>query len=185
MKQLVLQIGTVDCSPSPKELAVCLHQSFISLLRGVSTCCWSFCSIATLLYLLVVFNAFILRAGISQMWMEDAVRIRPHRKPLLWQKNIYESLAFLSSTSISLCNFFLFYFWPEFIPVHCKNKPNICKRRIKMEIPFKALGLEHGVPVRNQHQQCRSSLRISSETVGCICATKLVWPTLYRGGSGA
>lgn len=50
-----------------------------------------------------------------------------------------------------------------------------------MEIPFKASGLEHGTPARKRHRECRSSSRVCSETVGCICAIEMVWPVLHGG----
>lgn len=90
----------------------------------------------------------------------------------------YESLALLSSDCI--CKLFLFPFsWPGFVPVRCENKrsqPNICRKRIKMEIPFKALGLRHGTPARSWHWECRHSSRVCWETMGCGCAMELLWP---------
>lgn len=81
-----------------------------------------------------------------------------------------ESLAFLSSDSV--CKIFLFPFSrPGFIPVLCENKqswPNICRGRIKMEIPFKALGLRHGMPARTWHWDCRHSSRMCWETKGSV-----------------
>lgn len=116
------------------------------------------------------------------------MRIRPHSKPLPWLKAKYESMAFLSSASTFIRKLFLFsFFWPEFIPVHCEKKrsyPKTCRKRIKMEIPFKASGLEHGTPARNRHRECRSISRVCSETVGCFCAIEPVRPVLH-GGSGA
>lgn len=49
-----------------------------------------------------------------------------------------ESLAFLSSDSV--CKLFLFSFCrPGFIPVHCENKPDICRERIKNGNPIQSL----------------------------------------------
>lgn len=88
------------------------------------------------------------------------------------------SLAFLSSDS--LCKLFLFSFCrPGFIPVHWENKPSRCRGRIKMEIPFKALGLRHGRPARTWHWECRDSSRVCWETKGCVCAMELLWPILH------
>lgn len=177
MKQIVLRIGSVGCSPSPKQLGLYFHRSLVFFWQeqflfpeGTSR--------AALSYLVIVFSVFILCAAVNQMQREDAVRIRPHSKPLPWPERKYDSLAFLSSASASVCKLFLFSFiWPEFTPVHCKkqrSQANICRKRIKMEIPLKASGLERGTPARNQHRDCRSSLRVCSETVGCIPAIELL-----------
>lgn len=74
-------------------------------------------------YLAIVFSAFILRAVVNQMWKEDALRIGAHSKSLPWPNVKYESLAFLSSASTSICKSFMFaFFWPELIPIHCEKK---------------------------------------------------------------